>query len=88
MANQRYVLLTFSSNQAAILTSAGYGMFSDAVAAGNTAAPAGGYQVIDSWELDRIVADTTGTTPTQKNLRVNQNQTVNVLGATSNLWPV
>lgn len=88
MANFRFCLLTYSAAQAAILTSAGYGILSDAVAAGNTAAPAGGYQVVDSWTLDTIVADTTGTTPTQKNLRVNESQSVNVLGTASNLWPV
>lgn len=74
--------------QAAITSSVGYGILSDAVAAGNLAAPAGGYQIIDSWELDRIAVDTTATTPAQKNLRVNMNQTKDVTGTTSNLWPV
>lgn len=87
MADKRYVLLNYTASQAAISSSLGYGIQVDAVAAGNTAAPAGGYRVVDSWELGRVVADTTGTFVVAVP-QVNQNQAVNVLGTASNLWPV
>ena len=87
MANFRFVLICYSA-PGVIASSNGYGVADDAKAAGIAAAPNGGYQVIDSWKMDMVKEDTTGGAFAVKNLRINESQSVNVLGQTSNLWPV
>lgn len=61
MASQRFVLRNKNAGGVTdSATPAAYVKFDDAVAAGVAAAAAGGYIVVDSWHMDRIVANTTG----------------------------
>lgn len=63
MASKRYVVELKSSGETNSAAPIAYDYYADALAAAVTAAPAAGYRIVDSWELGRVIAQTTALKP-------------------------
>lgn len=89
MASQRYVVILKNgggvTDKAAPIA---YVNYADALAAAVADGPAGGYLIVDSTQMDRVLINTTVITYDAKTYRgVNDHSTKNYLGVASETWP-
>lgn len=86
MALARYVTITYTITGSRIPGATAYNFLADAIAAGVAANAAGGFKVVDSWELGTDVYQATIAPSGVRSAMVNQNQTVSWIGTTSNIY--